>query len=144
MVLDIGCGTGRQTLVLARTLRARVVGIDIHPPYLDELAQAAAQAGLSEWIRTRCLSMDALDYAPESIDLIWSESAIFVLGVTTALRLWRPLLRAGGCLAFTEITWFDAEPPAEAAAFFRYSPATRIHRRSSPGQHREIAESPAS
>jgi len=119
MVLDIGCGTGRQTLVLARTLRTRVVGIDIHQPYLDELAQAAAQAGLSEWIRTRWLSMDALDYPPGSIDLIWSEGAAYILGVARALRLWRPLLRDGGCLAFTECTWLEAEPPAEAAAFFK-------------------------
>ena len=118
-VLDIGCGTGRPTLVLARTLRARVTAIDIHQPYLDELERAAAQAGLSELIQTRCLSMDALDYAPGSIDLIWSEGAIFVLGVEEALRQWKPLLRPGGCLAFTDITWLCAEPPEEAIAFFQ-------------------------
>lgn len=118
-VLDLGCGSGRQTLVLARTLRTRVVGIDIHQPYLDELERAAASAGLSGCIQTRCLSMDALDYPPGSIDLIWSEGAIFVLGMPRALRLWRPLLRVGGCLAFTDVTWLDAQPPEEAAAFFR-------------------------
>jgi SAM-dependent methyltransferase len=117
-VLDLGCGSGKQTLALARALRTHVVGIDIHQPYLDELAQAAAHAGLSEWIRTRCLSMDALDYPPGSIDLIWSEGAAYILGVARALRLWRPLLRDGACLAFTECTWLDAEPPAEVAAFF--------------------------
>ncbi len=117
-VLDIGCGTGRQTLVLARELRAQVTAIDIHPPYLDELARNAAEAGLSEFIQTRCLSMDALDYAPESIDLIWCEGAIFVLGVEAALRLWRPMLRPGGHLVFSECTWLEENPPAEAAAFF--------------------------
>lgn len=68
-VLDLGCGTGRQTLVLARELRARITAIDIHQPYLDGLARNAAAAGLSDFIRTRCLSMDALDYPPASIDL---------------------------------------------------------------------------
>ena len=48
-----------------------------------------------------------------------SEGAIFVLGVTRALRLWRPLLRPGGRLAFTEVTWLEANPPAEAVAFFQ-------------------------
>jgi serine/threonine-protein kinase HipA len=118
MVLDVGCGTGRPTRVLARTLRTRVTGIDIHQPYLDELARAAAQEGLSEFVETRCRSMEALDYAPGSVDLIWSEGAIFVLGVAQALRQWKPLLRPGGLLAFTDVSWLAADPPAEAVAFF--------------------------
>jgi len=118
VILDLGCGTGRQTLVLAGELRARVTAIDIHEPYLDELARNAAEAGLAEFIETRCLSMDALDYPPESIDLVWSEGAIFILGVARALRLWRPLLRPGGYLVFSECTWFEAHPPAEPTAFF--------------------------
>ena len=118
VILDLGCGTGRQTLVLARELRARVTAIDIHQPYLDELARNATEARLAGLIHTRCLSMDALDYSPESIDLIWAEGAIFILGVTQALRLWRPLLRPGGFLVFSECTWLTSEPPAEPAAFF--------------------------
>ena len=31
-VLDIGCGTGAQTLVLAHHSPARIVAIDSHPP----------------------------------------------------------------------------------------------------------------
>ena len=135
-ILDLGCGTGRQTLVLARELRARVTAIDIHQPCLDALARNAAEAGLSDFIQTRCLSMDALDYPPESIDLIWCEGAIFVLGVAEALRLWRPPLRSGGHLVFSECTWLDAEPPAEPAAFFaeEYPAMTTLD-----GNHRHAA-----
>jgi len=137
LVLDIGCGTGRPTLVLARTLRTRVIGLDIHQPFLDELQRAAAQAGLSEFIQTRCLSMDALDYPPGSVDLIWSEGAIFVLGVAQALRQWKPLLRPGGLLAFTDVTWLEADPPAEAVAFFaqEYPAITTLE------ENRRLAES---
>jgi serine/threonine-protein kinase HipA len=85
---------------------------------LDELARHAAEAGLSEFIETRCLSMDALDCPPECLDLIWSEGAIFILGVEAALRRWRPLLRPGGHLVFSECTWLEEHPPAEPAAFF--------------------------
>ena len=42
-VLDLGCGTGASTLVLAATLRTSVIAVDIHQPFLDQL-RAAAQA----------------------------------------------------------------------------------------------------
>ena len=31
-VLDVGCGTGAQTLVLADSSPSRIVAVDIHPP----------------------------------------------------------------------------------------------------------------
>lgn len=109
-VLDIGCGTGSQTRVLARLLDAQITAVDIHAPYLEELAR--------EPVETRCLSMDSLDFPPETFDLIWSEGAVFVVGVSKALELWGPLLKPGGCLAFSEATWLTESPPAEAQAFW--------------------------
>ena len=117
-VLDLGCGPGRQTLVLARTLKAPVVAIDIHQPFLDQLTTAAAKTGLADYVKTRRISMDALDYPAESIDLIWSEGAAYIIGISQALQLWRPLLRPGGLLAFTEATWLTDNPPTEAAAYW--------------------------
>ena len=78
-ILDVGCGKGKQTLVLARTYLQPVVAIDVYQPYLDHLKQAAAAAGLGPLIETRNLSMDALDYGPDSVDLIWSEGAVYIL-----------------------------------------------------------------
>ena len=118
-VLDIGCGTGRQTLVLARDLEAHVLAVDIHEPYLAELTRLAAAAGLARAVETRAASMEALDLPEESFDLIWSEGAIYIVGVERALPLWRPLLRPSGCLAFTEVSWLTDTPPPEAAAFWQ-------------------------
>ena len=117
-VVDLGCGPGRQTLVLARTLKVPIVAIDVHQPFLDQLTIAAAKAGPADYVHTRRISMDALDYAAESIDLIWAEGAAYIIEVSEALRLWRPLLRTGALLAFTEATWLTDNPPAEAAAFW--------------------------
>lgn len=117
-ILDVGCGPGKQTLVLARALGGQVDAIDVHEPYLERLRRAAADGGLGHLVTTRRLPMDALDYAPESFDLIWSEGAAYLMGVENALRAWRPLLGAGGCLAFTEATWLTDLPPAEAAEIF--------------------------
>ena len=35
-VLDIACGTGAPTLALAETSEARIVAVDLHPPFIDE------------------------------------------------------------------------------------------------------------
>jgi hypothetical protein len=50
---------------------------------------------------------------PGSVDLIWSEGAVYNLGVTEALNAWRPLLAPGGCVAFTEAVWLVDSPPKE-------------------------------
>jgi SAM-dependent methyltransferase len=118
-VLDLGCGTGASTLVLAAALRTRVIAVDIHQPFLDQLRATAQARGLAPLIETRCADMRAPGAPPGSVDLLWSEGALYVLGFEQGLRLWRPLLAPGGCLVASECSWLCADPPAEAAAFFR-------------------------
>ena len=117
-VLDLGCGAGASTLVLAATLRTRVIAVDIHQPFLDQLRATAQARGLAPLIETRCADMRAPGVPPGSVDLLWSEGALYLLGFEQGLRLWRPLLAPGGCLVVSECSWLCAEPPAEAAAFF--------------------------
>jgi serine/threonine-protein kinase HipA len=69
-VLDLGCGPGRQTLVLAETLGCRVVAVDLHRPYLERLEAAARDRGLSHLVETRQADMGTLDVAAGSVDLI--------------------------------------------------------------------------
>ena len=117
-VLDLGCGSGRSTLLLAETLRTRVIAVDDHQPFLDQLRTTARERGLEDLIEIRCADMAAPGVPAGSVDLLWSEGAIYLLGFENGLRLWRPLLAPGGCLAVSECSWLVAEPPAEAAAFF--------------------------
>jgi serine/threonine-protein kinase HipA len=119
VVIDLACGPGRQTLVLARMLNARVIAVDLHGPYLDQLSQSATAQGLSHLIETRLADIGALDFAPGSVDLIWSEGAAYILGFEESLRRWRPLLRPEGLMAVTECTWLTDRPPDEAKRFWR-------------------------
>jgi SAM-dependent methyltransferase len=127
-VLDLGCGSGRSTLVLADALRTKVVAVDIHQPFLDALTAAANERGLGHLIEIRFADMAAPGVPTGSIDLLWSEGAIYFLGFENGLRLWRPLLAPGGYVAVSECSWLCAEPPAEAAAYFRegYAGMARI------------------
>jgi SAM-dependent methyltransferase len=117
-VLDLGCGSGRSALALAETLRTAVLAVDDHQPFLDALRTAADQRGLGQLIEVRCADMAAPGVPAGSIDLLWSEGAIYLLGFEAGLRLWRELLADGGCAAVSECSWLCADPPAEAVAFF--------------------------
>jgi protein-L-isoaspartate O-methyltransferase len=44
LVVDVGCGTGRQTLALATELGTRVHAVDSYEPFLSDLAHRAAAA----------------------------------------------------------------------------------------------------
>jgi SAM-dependent methyltransferase len=113
-VADIGCGTGASTLVLADELPgAHVTAVDLFPEFLDILAVQAREAGAAGRIETRTESMDALSFEAESLDLIWSEGAIYNMGFSAGIRAWKPFLRPGGVLAVSEITWLRPDPPRE-------------------------------
>jgi len=122
-VLDLGCGAGRQTLVLAEALQSRVLAVDLHQPFLDQLRASGRSRGLSHLVETRCADFGALgaepDLAPRSFDLLWSEGAIYVLGFEAGLRLWRPLLAPGGVAAITECCWLGEPRSEEITRFWR-------------------------
>jgi SAM-dependent methyltransferase len=118
-IADIGCGTGASTLVLATELDAHIVAIDFVPDFLDALASRATRAGVADHIETVNASMDALPIEPGSLDAIWSEGAIYNMGFENGVRQWRPLLKAGGTLAVSELTWLTASRPAELEAHWR-------------------------
>ena len=125
-VLDVGCGTGAQTLVLAESSPARIVAVDNHPPFVDELNRKARDRGLADRLEARVADMRELDFADGAFDLIWCEGAIYNVGVEAGLRDWRRLLRPGGHVAFTDACWRKPDPPAECAAFWnREYPAIR-------------------
>ena len=115
-VADVGCGTGASVLVLAKALRSPIIAVDLVPAFLAELRSRAERAGLADRIETVAGSLDALPFEPESLDLLWSEGAIYLVGFEGGLRLWRRFLKPGGVLAVTEITWTTDERPAELDA----------------------------
>lgn len=126
-ILDVGCGPGRQSLVLARVAGGHVTAVDLHEPFLEQLLEAAVGEGLGDRISAVQADMRALPFEAASFDLVWSEGAAFVMGVAAALAAWRRLLRPGGYLAFSEIVWTGHDRPAAVAELMAgYSAMTDI------------------
>lgn len=110
-VADLGCGTGASALVLAEELAAPITAVDLFPEFLEELTRRARQQGVDDKITPLKASIDNLPFAPESLDMIWAEGAIYNIGFEAGIRAWRPLLAPGGILAVSEITWLGADRP---------------------------------
>jgi SAM-dependent methyltransferase len=117
-VLDVGCGTGLQTRLLAQNTPARFVAVDIHPPFVDVLNREAQRLGIADRLDARVADMRQLDFAPGSFDIVWCEGAIAIMGFEAGLREWRPLLARGGHMAVTEVCWTRRDPPPACAAFW--------------------------
>jgi SAM-dependent methyltransferase len=117
-ILDIGCGSGMQTLTLARICPdSLITASDIHQPFLDELTIRAKKAGFDGRIVTRQASMDNLPFDEGSFDIIWAEGSAFIMGLLPALQYWKKFLKPGGYLVFSDCTWFTDSPSEECRNF---------------------------
>lgn len=122
-ILDLGCGPGRHSLLLAKETGGHVDAVDLHRPFLEQLEREAAVQGLADRITTRCADfgdLSGLGVPLGSVDLIWSEGAIYHLGFEAGLLRWRRWLHAGGRAGISELTWLG-EPetrPSETQRFW--------------------------
>jgi len=117
-VVDVGCGSGRQTLVLAAELDCVIHALDNFAPFLDELEKKALAAGLAERVRTYCLDMADLAGTFENIDLLWAEGSAYNLGFASALQSWAPAMSPGGFVVASELSWLHDRATQRVTAFW--------------------------
>jgi SAM-dependent methyltransferase len=117
-ILDLGCGVGGQTLQLAELTPGTIVALDSRAPSIERLKAAVVARGLAQRIVAVVGDMARPGLPTGAFDLIWSEGALYNIGLPEALRVCHDLLRPGGYLAFTEAVWREEDPPSAVKAMF--------------------------
>ena len=117
-IVDIGCGTGGQTMVLAQHTLGHITGIDLFPVFIDLFNYNAKKLNLQDKVDGIVGSMDNLPFKNGELDLIWSEGAIYNIGFERGLNEWRKFLKTGGYVAVSEGSWFTDERPTEIDEFW--------------------------
>ena len=117
-ILDMGCGTGLHTLDLAEISGAHITALDRHREFLNKLVKQVTEQGLAKQIHCVLGDMGAMDFEPQSFDIIWAEGSIFILGLEKGLNLWKKFLNPGGMMALTDLFWFKPGAPKEVKTFF--------------------------
>jgi SAM-dependent methyltransferase len=119
VVVDAGCGAGRQTFVLADELKTPVHAIDSYQPFLDRLSQRAKEKGFAERVRTHCMDMKDIPTVFPTIDLLWAEGAAYNIGFANALATWAKAVRPDGFAVVSELCWLRDKIPDAVREFFR-------------------------
>lgn len=112
-ILDVGCGTGSQTITLAEHTVSTITAIDLSSEFIRTLHETIRQKNLSQRITAEVYSMDQLPYPDESFDVIWSEGAIYNIGFEQGLKTWKPLVKKNGYIAVSELSWMTDVRPHE-------------------------------
>lgn len=132
-LLEIGCGKGVATTVLAQHSQFSVTGLDNDEYSLSCLKDSLRQHLLSESalsesalpdsapqkrVTTVCASMTDLPFTEQQFDVIWSEGSAYIMGVQQALKSWKPFIKAEGYLVISDLVWLTDSPDDEAREFW--------------------------
>ncbi|OZS43716.1 MerR family transcriptional regulator [Photobacterium sanguinicancri] len=118
-ILEIGCGKGLATTVLANNTDASITVVDNEDSALEKLSERFKAMDLVSRLTTVSASMTELPFAPASFDLIWAEGSAYIMGTTNALSQWKPLLIDDGFMMLSDLVWLTDTPNEEAINFWQ-------------------------
>ena len=58
-IADIGCGTGEQTISLAKMLKGNIIAVDLFEEFLEKLKEDSKNENITAHIETLAASMEA-------------------------------------------------------------------------------------
>ncbi|HEX9769051.1 MAG TPA: methyltransferase domain-containing protein [Kiloniellales bacterium] len=103
-VLDVGCGIGGPSRLLAANYGCRVTGVDITETYCRLAQEMARWVGLERLLDYRTADALALPFAAASFDVVWTQHA--AMNIADKPRLYaemRRVLKPGGRLGLYDV-----------------------------------------
>lgn len=114
IILDIGCGSGSQTIKLYELSNGVIYAVDYYNQYLKKLEKK---------INTNNIiiiqgDMKKLKFKKDFFDLIWSEGAIYIIGLEKGYNKYKEYLKRGGYMVVSHISWLKSNPPQELLEYW--------------------------
>jgi SAM-dependent methyltransferase len=120
VVLDAGCGRGKQVCRLAKELRCEVIALDALERNLAQARDRAAREQVVDRVRFVRGSIEAIPLPDASVDLVWCRDMMnHVPRMDAALGECARVLRPGGFMVNCSALATDFLEPREALAVCR-------------------------
>jgi ubiquinone/menaquinone biosynthesis C-methylase UbiE len=133
-VLDVGCGTGADTLALAQVVGSTgfVVGVDFDQGMIAHAKEQAHQTGISAWVEHKQADAGALPLQTGEFDACRSERLFQHLpDPMRALTEMKRVTRAGGWIVVSDTDWatlsIDSREPDIERRLVRVKAEQTVH-----------------
>ena len=98
LILDIGCGSGVQTLELASQSNGKIIAIDIDELVITKLRKRIGERNLTNRINVENCSFRKMKFSEESFDTISAEGVGGFINIETSLKEWKRFIKPKGFL----------------------------------------------
>lgn len=138
-IVNIGSGTGYQSIILYDILKENIISTDHRMPYIEKFQQELSRQELDKYICPTYSSLNSLPFKENELDLIWAESVAKDIYFEEGLNNWNKYLASDGYIGICAYCWASDDRPKEVADFFdknkidNDSIFNRIHQMSNSG-----------
>ena len=117
-VLDVGCGAGQTSCLLAKRYGCRVVGIDIIERMIERSRERAKAENVADMTEFRVADAQSLPFEDDTFDAVITESVtVFPEDKEKAVKEYARVTKPGGYVGLNESTWLKTPPPPEILAW---------------------------
>ncbi|WP_199611497.1 MerR family transcriptional regulator [Flocculibacter collagenilyticus] len=118
-VLEIGCGKGVTISLLAKHSTFNLTALDNDEYNLSCVQEVVEDQFAEHPVTTICASMEAMPFALEQFDVIWSEGSAYIMGVKQALKSWKSFIKNNGYLVMSDLVWLTNKRDVEPIEFWQ-------------------------